>query len=114
MLLHDACKSINMEKVQRRKYSHKINCLTFLILILSNIISISTTILSMYIITKEFTSQAETRGAVHGHDHLHGQPGHVGERMKVEEKDTLVADVDTLVEEVDTLVVEVDTEVARV
>ena len=77
-----------MEKVNRLKYHRKINHLTIIILILTNIISITTTGSLTYIITRDTTQQrSEARGlpldylaeAVHGHGqpgHGHGQPGH--------------------------------------
>ena len=64
-----------------------------IILLLSNMISISTSGLLTYIVTREIYSQTETRplpltyhaGALQGHDHLlrqkhHGLGGQVGER----------------------------------
>ena len=83
MLLHDACKSIHIEKVNRHKYHRKINHLTIIILILTNIISITTTGSLTYIIIRDTTQQrSKARGlpldylaeAVHGNGH--GQSGH--------------------------------------
>ena len=72
--------------------------MVFIILLLSNIISISTSGLLTYIVTREIYSQTETRplpltyhaGALQGHDHLlrqkhHGLGGQVGERSRQEE-----------------------------